>query len=85
MSSEIASRIMPRTTIDLDGSVLRELKARQAREHKTLGQLASELLAQALSAQPLESAHTFEWVAQDMAARVDIADKEVVNRILDER
>ena len=39
---------MPRTTVDIDASVLRELKRRQERERKTLGQLISELLAKAM-------------------------------------
>jgi hypothetical protein len=39
---------MPRTTVDIDASVLRELKKRQVRERKTLGQLISELLAKAI-------------------------------------
>jgi hypothetical protein len=43
-----ASRIMSRTTIDLDPTVLRQLKARQRREGKTLGRLVSELLSRAL-------------------------------------
>lgn len=41
-----------RTTIDLDDDILRALKRRQREERKTLGQLASELLAQALAAEP---------------------------------
>src|SRR5437899_971378 len=39
---------MPRTTIDIDASVLRELKRRQRREKKTLGQLASDLISRAV-------------------------------------
>jgi hypothetical protein len=39
-----------RTTIDLDAVVLKELKALRRTEGKTLGQLASELLASALVA-----------------------------------
>jgi hypothetical protein len=31
----ISSRIMPRTTVDIDAQVLRDLKERQAREGKT--------------------------------------------------
>lgn len=44
-----------RTTIDLDDDILRALKRRQREERKTLGQLASELLAQALAAEPLQT------------------------------
>ncbi|MEA2605840.1 MAG: hypothetical protein QOI00_597, partial [Chloroflexota bacterium] len=38
---------MSRTTIDLDPAVLRELRRRGAREGKSMGQVASELLARA--------------------------------------
>lgn len=38
-----------RTTLDLDGTVLRQLKERQRHEGKSLGQLASELLAKSLA------------------------------------
>lgn len=73
-----------RTTLDLDGSVLEQLKRRQSRENKTLGQVASELLARALAetedeAEPVALA----WTAQPMAARVDLEDSEAVQRVLD--
>jgi hypothetical protein len=75
---------MPRTTIDLDSSVLDALKERQHREHKTLGQVASELLARALA----ETAGQAElaplcWETRPMHARVDLEDREAVQRILD--
>ena len=38
---------MPRTTIDLDANVTRNLKRRAERERKSMGQVASELLARA--------------------------------------
>lgn len=76
---------MPRTTIDLDASVLRELKKRQKREHKTLGQLASELLARALADDPPEPRPPFKWFSQPMGAKVDLEDKDAVYAILDER
>ncbi len=76
---------MPRTTIDLDATVLRELKRRRSIEGRTLGQLASELLAAALRAEPPESHQVpFRWTVQNMGARVDLEDKEAVRRVLDE-
>ena len=39
---------MPRTTLDIDAVVLRKLKGIQRREDKTLGQVASELLARVI-------------------------------------
>ena len=77
---------MPRTTLDLDSSVLRELKERQQREGKSLGALASELLARALAeGQPSPGNEPLVWVSQRMGARVDLADKDAVQRVLDER
>lgn len=77
---------MPRTTIDIDASVLRELKQRQRREKKTLGQLVSELLARALTADgQAKELPPLHWPSQDLRPRVDLDDKEAVWRILDER
>src|SRR5437879_2638424 len=45
---DLASCIMPRTTLDLDFSVLRELRRRGDQEGKSMGRVASELLAVAL-------------------------------------
>jgi hypothetical protein len=74
---------MPRTTIDLDPAVLRELKRRQRREGKTLGRLVSELLTGALRARTPEP-DAFEWKARPMGALVNLEDKESVRRVLDE-
>lgn len=74
---------MPRTTIDLDASVLRELKARQRLEHKTLGQIASELLSRAL-AEDINEVPPFDWHTASMGEPyVDIDDKEAVWAALD--
>ena len=75
---------MPRTTLDLDASVLRELKRRQLREKKTLGRLASELLARALADERGdEPPARFTWAAQDLQPLVDIEDNEAVWATLD--
>lgn len=79
-----SSRIMPRTTIDIDPTVLRELKKRGRREGKTLGRIASELLTTALSSSHPESTTQFRWIVRPMGARVDLEDKEAVRRALDE-
>ncbi|MGI8808123.1 MAG: antitoxin [Acidimicrobiales bacterium] len=76
---------MPRTTIDIDASVLRELKRRQRREKTTLGQLVSELLARALSEETVVSElPPLQWPSQDLRPRIDLDDKDAVWRILDE-
>jgi formate dehydrogenase maturation protein FdhE len=75
---------MTRTTVDIDAAVLRELKERQQREGKTLGELVSELLASALDRE--EAAPVpFTWASRRMRARVDLEDKEAVRRALEER
>lgn len=74
-----------RTTLDLDPAVLRELKKRQQAEGKSLGRLASELLAGAL-AQSADSgpAPEFSWATAPMAAKVDLEDKHALHAALDE-
>ena len=76
---------MPRTTIDIDAPILRDLKRLQKRQHKSLGRLVSDLLAQPLHQherkQPAPPA--FEWIARRMGARVDLADKDAVQEVLD--
>lgn len=83
----LASRIMARTTLDIDGSVLRELRRRGEQEHKSMGQLASELLAQALASQPPGDAeNAFAWTSDELGRpRVDLEDKEAVRRALDQQ
>ena len=78
---------MARTTIDLDPTVLRQLKARQHREGKTLGRLVSELLSTAMQAdrdEPRPPA-LLAWSSRPMRALVDLDDPEAVRRALDER
>lgn len=73
-----------RTTIDLDDDVLRALKRRQRAERKTLGQLVSELLAQAL-AEPSPRRVDIRWATADLRPRVDLDDKDAVWAVLDRR
>lgn len=77
---------MARTTIDIDASVLRELKNRQRREGRSLGALASELLAKAMADESAgETLPPLQWPSQDLRPKVDLDDKDAVWRILDER
>jgi hypothetical protein len=71
---------MPRTTLDIDASILRELKKRQRRERKPLGALVSELLAMAI-AMDHDEPRPFAWVAKDLLPRVDLDDKDAVRAI----
>lgn len=75
---------MPRTTVDLDAAVLRDLKRLKEREKKPLGQLISELVAAALARETEGEAAggPFAWTKQRMGARVDLEDKEAVRSAL---
>jgi hypothetical protein len=86
MHGGISSRIMARTTIDIDAAVLRALKSRQRREGKTLGQLVSELLASVLDRDPdaADERAPFVWSSKPMQALVDLEDKEALRRALGE-
>src|SRR5260370_33536575 len=80
MRAVIASRIM-RTTIDLDATVVKELKRRSKIAGKSMGQLASELLATSLrerAGRP-RNPDGLEWLAKDPGRPlVDLEDKEAV-------
>ena len=73
---------MPRTTIDLDAGVMRELQRRKRASGQSLGQLASELLTSALREPHAEPA-ALRWRSTDMGARVDLDDKEALRRALE--
>ncbi len=85
MSSMASSRIMPRTTVDIDAAVLRDLKRRGKLTGKSLGQLISELVAAALAQDEAGSLRSepFTWISRPMGARVDLEDKEALYRALD--
>ena len=76
-----------RTTLDLASPVLEELKSLRNKEGGSLGSLASRLLAEALTAKraATPAAPDFRWESQAMSAKVNLANKEAVYRILDER
>jgi hypothetical protein len=73
---------MARTTLDLDASVLRELKRRKRESGLSIGELASQLLAHALN-QPTPTPSSLPWRSRRMGARVDLEDKEALQRLLD--
>jgi hypothetical protein len=75
---------MSRTTVDIDDPVLREVKALQKKEKRSLGRIITELLADALAARRTRKPRTkFVWVARPMNALVDLSDKEAVHAALD--
>jgi len=75
---------MPRTTLNIDGSVLRELKRRARDEHKSLGDMVSEILGPALAdGRSTKRVVRFRWRTARMGPpRVDLEDKEAVRRAL---
>ena len=75
---------MPRTTLDIDASVLRELKKRGRQEHKSLGEVASELLARALADAGDVDPLALEWTSRPLGLMVDLDDKEALWKALDE-
>jgi plasmid stability protein len=84
MSSFVTSRIMARTTLDLDPNVTQALRDRAKREGKSMGQVASEALAVAL-AEPTVEPPPFAWKTHDMGLPlIDLEDKDELYRILDE-
>lgn len=75
---------MARTTLDLDPTITRELRQRAKREGKSMGQVASETLAQAFAGER-PAPPPFEWKTHDMGLPlIDLEDKEELYRILDE-
>jgi hypothetical protein len=85
MQVVLASSIMPRTTINIDAPVLRDLKRLQKRTGQPLGRLVSDLLARALGQEADRNlpAAPFRWISRPMGARVDLADKEALRAALD--
>jgi len=70
-----------RTTVDIDDPVLKELKALQAKEGKSLGRIVSDLLAQALHQQQKvarQKRRRPTWISRPMRARLDLADTEAL-------
>jgi hypothetical protein len=77
-----------RTTIDLDPTVVKELKRRSKGAGKSMGQLASELLATSLRehAERPRYPDGLTWIAKDLGRpMVDLEDKEAVRARLDVR
>ena len=79
---------MPRTTIDLDGSVLEGLRSVSRRQSKSMGQVASELLAPALAGAERASKGVPAFklrTARLGEPRVDLEDKDALWAALEER
>ena len=76
---------MPRTTVDIEGPILHQLKALGRREGRPLGKLISELVAEALAhrrARRESAAPRLEWISKPMRASVDWADTDALDALL---
>jgi hypothetical protein len=80
----LASRIMPRTTLDLDTTVLEQLRRRAANERKSMGQVASERLAVSLRESAPKELPRLRWPSRRMGKPVvDLEDKDALWKVLD--
>lgn len=74
---------MPKITVDIDAHLLKELKTLQKREKRSLGQIMSQLLAEALfQRRKAPRVAKLHWVSRDMKARIDFSDKEALYTLL---
>ena len=75
---------MPRTTVDIDRPVLNELKALQRKDRRSLGEIISQLLAEALGRRKAGlKKPTLRWVSRPMGTLIDLSDKETIYATLD--
>jgi plasmid stability protein len=74
---------MPRTTLDLDATVLTDLRRRAAAEGKSMGQVASELLADRMGEERSADARPLKWARKDMGFKIDLEDKDTLWNLLD--
>lgn len=76
-----------RTTVDIAGPVLDEVRRIQEKEDKTLGAVVSEVLAEGLAVRAERGIQTvtppFRWISKPMGAKIDLEDKEALWAILD--
>ncbi len=75
---------MTRTTLDIDSSVLAQLRRRARVERKSMGQLASERLAVSLEEEHPVEAGPLRWPTLHMGKpKLDLRDKDTLWRVLD--
>jgi hypothetical protein len=87
MRSVIASDIMSRTTLDIADPIMDDLRAIQKAEGRSIGSIASELLADALAMRrrrQIGDGPRLTWIARSMGGmRVDLEDKDALYEVLD--
>jgi hypothetical protein len=82
----VTSNIMTRTTLDLDASVLEQLRRRAVSECKSMGQVASERLAVGLGEEAPKELSRLRWPSRRMGKpEVDLEDKDALWKALEGR
>jgi hypothetical protein len=77
---------MTRTTLDLDASVLEQLRRRAASERKSMSQIASERLALGLRGDGPREPSPLHWPSRRMGKpKADLEDKDALWGVLDGR
>jgi hypothetical protein len=80
----LTSSIMPRTTLDLDASILDQLRRRATRERKSMGRVASERLAVALREDLPKVPAPLRWPSTRMGKpTVELEDVDALWKVLD--
>lgn len=75
---------MPRTTIDIDARVLRELRELQREKKGSLGRLVSDILLEAIPRiRRAKQRPDFNWQSSEGSLQVDLLDKDAVYGALD--
>jgi len=75
---------MARTTIDIENSMLLEVKTLQKKDGRSMGKIVSQLLSEALAQRKNKAkASRLKWRSRRMGALVDLSDKDALNKILD--
>lgn len=74
-----------RTTLDIEKPILDELRSLAQKRHRPMGNVASELLAEALkeTADRAVPPAQFRWTGKQMHARVDLRDRDAVYDAMD--
>jgi hypothetical protein len=74
-----------RTTVDIETSVMKDLKKIRQQEGRSLGRIISDLLAQALADRKSTKAPAKppRWISKRMGARVDLADHEALYAVME--
>jgi hypothetical protein len=78
---------MTRTTLNLDPSVLREVKRRAKNQGKSIGDVISEIVSPVLAGtRPTRGRPELRWLTAPMGpANVDLEDKEAVRQALEDQ